>query len=79
MENKGILIYLVLLTITIVAVLIFMAMNTSKNHTEVTEQISEIKSKIGAVVRAFNINAIQDHNVNMQQQDEIESIKEKII
>jgi cytochrome c-type biogenesis protein CcmE len=79
MENKGILIYLVLLTIAIIIVLIFMAVNTSKNHTEVTEQITEIKSKIGAVVRAFNINAIQDHNVNMQQQDEIESIKEKII
>ena len=78
MENKGILIYLVLLTITIIIVLIFMAVNTNKNHTEVTEQITEIKSKIGAVVRAFNINAIQDHNVNMQQQDEIEELEREI-
>jgi hypothetical protein len=77
MEGKGIIIYLLVLTISVMIVVTYMIVDIHKKNKAVLEQIMEIKSKIGAVVRAFNINAMQDHSINMQQQEDIESLQRK--
>jgi cell division protein FtsL len=78
MENKGIVIYLICLTVIICLAISFMLFYYHKKFNNINTEIDEIKSKIGAVVRSFNINAIQENDINMQHQDEIAALKEKI-
>lgn len=71
-------ILLILLSIAMVAIVVYAAYITydyRKKIEEIYEVLDEIKAKIGAVVREFNINARQDYEVNQSQQNEIEKIK----
>jgi len=64
----------ILLVIT-VAHAVYITYDYRKKFEEVYEVLDEIKSKIGAVVREFNINTRQDYEINQSQQNEIENIK----
>ena len=60
------------------ALIVYTMYDSKKKHSEMINTTNEIKSKIGSLIREFNINSRQDYNINVAQQNEIDLLKEKV-
>lgn len=69
---------LIIFFIGTIGVFTYLVFTYQKRIDAINKSIDEIKAKIGAVVREFNINARQDYDVNKTQQDQINQMKNMI-
>ena len=71
-------IFCILIILVMFGLIIYTIYDSKKKHGEMIDTTNEIKSKIGSLIREFNINSRQDYNINVAQQNEIDMLKEKV-
>lgn len=71
-------VFIILIVLIMFALIIYTLYDSRKKHNDMVTVTNEIKSKIGSLIREFNINSRQDYNINVAQQNEIDLLKEKV-
>jgi hypothetical protein len=71
-------VFLIIIVLIMFALIIYNLYYSRKKHHDMVNVTNEIKSKIGSLIREFNINSRQDYNINVAQQNEIDLLKEKV-